>query len=222
MMNIYIQPLNAKLQRIMQCFVDGVRVCCGGCEGHGWRGGALGERALPMRAHRSASLPWRCAEDNSPYLRHDCGEAKRGRAVCPHTAVNALVARSTAAARQGRLALPCGHRVGVTLPAAVSGWSPRANSRESDSCAGRMPVKLTKYIRRRYIFHVKLCNRRDVDCIRYCNRNALIDMPRDNRDSCLMLSLSNSVAVRSLIYKLSLQLDCRNATICGQGGKSHV
>lgn len=51
---------------------------------------------------RRASLPWRRGEDAAPYR-------VRGGAVCPHTAVNALAARSSAAIRQGRLAPPCGH-----------------------------------------------------------------------------------------------------------------
>ncbi len=44
-------------------------------------------------ARGSASLSRRCIEDNAPYQRHDCGDAKRGRALCPHTAVNGRAAR---------------------------------------------------------------------------------------------------------------------------------
>ena len=59
----------------MSHLADGARVIGIGCTGHcGW---TLG----------SASLPWRRVEDNAPYLRHDCGDTKHGRVVCPHTAV---------------------------------------------------------------------------------------------------------------------------------------
>ena len=38
-----------------------------------------------------------------------------------------------------------------------------------------MPQILSKYVRWCYIIHVVLCNRMGVDCIRYCNLNALFD-----------------------------------------------
>lgn len=50
------------------------------CARRGGRDGAFDERAIPVR----------------------------GRAVCPHSAVNAQVECSTMVARRGRLALPCG------------------------------------------------------------------------------------------------------------------
>ena len=56
-----------------------------------WR--SRGDRST-MRVRRSASLPWQRVKGNAPYLRHDCGDAKHGRAVCPHTAVNGRDARS--------------------------------------------------------------------------------------------------------------------------------
>jgi len=74
---------------------DVVRSSGGGhVVGSGGHGGAFGERALPVWAHGRASLPWRRAEDNAPYYRYDCGDAKRGRWVCPHTAVNGRGVRS--------------------------------------------------------------------------------------------------------------------------------
>ena len=61
-----------------------------------WRswGGASRTPRPTVRTRRSMSLPWQRVEDNAPYRRYDCWDAKRGRAVCPHTAVNGRDARS--------------------------------------------------------------------------------------------------------------------------------
>lgn len=83
----------------------------------GGRGGALGECALPVRAHglpslklrktgtrastvrtrRSSSLQWWRVEANAPYQRHDYGDVKHGRAVST---------KPSQTARRGRLAPP--------------------------------------------------------------------------------------------------------------------
>ncbi len=158
-----------------------------------------GTHVPTMRVRRSATCLLRRVEDNVPFQRHACGDAKRGRAVCPHTAVNAQPECSTAAARtpamasalrmypqsgasrasggyrgafgwgmRGRLALPCGHAGRMTLLAAVAERQPYRNGRESGSCADGMSVNLTKYIRRRYIICVVLCNKR-LSSAQFCN-----------------------------------------------------
>ena len=225
---IFIQETglgSCNITRKVLHLADGVRL--GGGERACRSGWVRGMHAPTVWAHRSMSLPWW-------YDRHDCGDAKCGRAVCPHIAVNAQAARSTVVARRGRLALLCGHAGRVTLPAAVAERPPYGvGGRESGNCAGGMAVNLTKYIRPCYIILRKFTQYTEIISMNLCitevridinyrNRNALVDMPSDNRDSCLTLSLSDSVAMISLIYRLSLQLDRRNATICGQGGKSHV
>lgn len=69
---------------------------------------------------------------------------------------------------RGRLALPCGHAGRMSLLAAVAERQPYRNGRESGSCADGMSVNLTKYIRRRYIIRVVLCNKR-LSSAQFCN-----------------------------------------------------
>lgn len=89
-------------EAMLSYLADAVRANGGGCAGNGGRGGVLGECALLVRTRRSAALPCRHGEDAAPYR-------VRGRAVCPHSAVNAQVECSATVARRGRLTLPCGH-----------------------------------------------------------------------------------------------------------------
>lgn len=95
---------------------DVVQLSVGGCAGCRRRGGGFGERTLQY-----CVVGWAVLRPSWRSQRYDCGDAKRGRAVCPHIAVNAQAARSTVVARRGRLALPCGHAGRVTLPCGYAG-----------------------------------------------------------------------------------------------------
>ncbi len=67
---------------------------------------------------------------------------------CPQSGCPSRGARSTAA-----------RSASGTYHAAVAGRPPYRNGRGSGSCADRMSVNLTKYIRRRYISRAILCNK---------------------------------------------------------------
>ena len=71
-----------------------------------------------------------------------------------------------------------------------------------------------------YIFHMNSCNATAINCIHYCNLDALFD--GTCCDVCLNYFVSNSVNIISLINNMPLQLGSLIATICGQGGNRRV
>ena len=105
---------------------------------------------------------------------------------CPQSGCPSRGARSTAArSASGPYHVPS-RRGRLALSAAVAGRPPyRAGGRVSSRAvrirfsgnnAIVMPQILSKYVRWCCIIHVVLCNRMGVDCIRYCNLNALFDI----------------------------------------------
>ena len=183
---------------------DGVRSSGGGHAGCVSRSGASMTRCFAMRTRRSTFLPWWCFEDATLYH-------VRCRAVCLHAAVKAQAYPPAEGCPQSGCPSRGARSTAARSASGPYQWlgrsvSPLAavNGRAARSTGGT----------RRW------CIRQSGKDIRWCY--ILIGMPSDNRYACLTLHLSDSVVVRLLIYDIPLQLDSRNATICGQGGKSHV
>ena len=129
--------------------------------------------------------------------RRASGCAVRGTVDGGVSLMNAQAARSMAPSRTGcQPVRGCGNAqasrstaarsASGSYHAAVAGRPPyRAGGRVSSRAvrirfsgnnAIVMPQILSKYVRSCYIIHMVLCNRMGVDCIRYCNLNALFDI----------------------------------------------
>ena len=107
--------------------------------------------------------------------------------------------------------------------AAVAGRPPyRWRDRAASPLAAVNRQDIRKFMQYTAIIHMNLCSTNALIDINYCNANALFDMPCGNSDICLIQFSDINGSMMILIHNKPLQLGCRSATMCGQGGIRYV
>ena len=81
---------------------------------------------------------------------------------------------------------------------------------------------IRKFMQYTAIIHMNSCSTNALIDINYYNANALFDMLCGNSDICLTQPSEISGHSMTLIHNKPLQLGCRSATMCGQGGIRYV